>query len=65
MSLHFFQYPCGFAGFLSPNFQVRCTVDVQTLKSDIFPFAEPSVRFFGQKGSAFLRFEDNSSLRNR
>ena len=41
------------AGFLSPNFQVRCTVDVQTLKSDIFPSAEPSVRFFGQKAPLF------------
>ena len=53
MSSHFFQVSCGFAGFLSPNFQVRCTVDVQTLKSDIFPFAEPSVRFFGQKAPLF------------
>ena len=65
MSSRFFQVSCGFAGFLSPNFQVRCTVDVQTLKSDIFPFAGVFHPFFRAKGSAFLRFEDNSPLRNK
>ena len=64
MSLHFFQYSCGFAGFLEQKPKNRFTVDVQAAVRETIR-CSGGFRLILQAGNpAFLRFAAFSPLTN-